>query len=170
MGNTAISITAIVVSGVVGPAVSAWWIRRTREDEHQRELRAELRVVLDEAANALGLAKRCYERIYVLHRDGVDRESQEAREAFAGRRKAMQEVRYADDRIAIRLGTDHVVHRCFSACMKTLDEQREFARAYEKGSAIERPLAKQRRAHEAFRPARRAFVDAAREVIGAPQA
>jgi hypothetical protein len=61
LADTAVAITAIIVSGVVGPGLSAWWTRRRQRDDHEREARAELRAVLDEGANVMGNAKRCFE-------------------------------------------------------------------------------------------------------------
>jgi hypothetical protein len=166
MANTAIAITAIVVSGVVGPSLSAWWSRGRQRDDHQRELRLELAIVLDEGINALGRAHRCYWRIYDLYVDGVDREAAEAREAFAERPVLMQDVRYGGDRIAIRLGADHAVHRAYVRCVRALDSRFRFAHAYERGSAIEHELERQLRAHAEFDSTRAAFVGAARKLVG----
>lgn len=166
MADTAISLTAIVVSGVVGPSLSAWWMRRRQRDDHERELRRELARVLDEAVHALGRANRCHVRIYRLYVDGVDRESAEAHEVLADRPRLVQEVRYMGDRIAIRLGADHPVHRAYIECFEAIDGQYRSARAYERGSAIEEEFERQRRAHEQFDPTRAAFVDAARQLVG----
>lgn len=166
MADTAISLTAIVVSGVVGPSLAAWWTSRRQRDDHQRELRVELAAVLDEGVHAVGRANRCYMRIYRLYVDGVDREAAEAREAFRERPHLMQEVRYAGDRIAIRLGVDHAVHRAYAECTDTLDERYPFAHAYERGPVIEEDVERQRRAHDRFNPTRATFVDAARRLVG----
>lgn len=167
MPDTAISLTAIVVSGVVGPSLSAWWTHRRQREDHERDLRAELAGVLDEGASALGRAKRSFERTYAMHSEGLDPALAEVREVFDLRRRAMQDVRYADDRIAIRLGGDHPVRRAFAACAQTLDRQRDFARAFERGSPIDPAvLEQQQRAHDEFDPTREAFVDAARQLVG----
>jgi hypothetical protein len=166
MADTAVSLTAIIVSGVVGPSLSAWWTRRRQRDDHERELRAELAAVLDEGANALGQASRCYGRIHLLYRTGVDCYSTEAREAFADRRRTMQDVRYVGDRIAIRLGVDHPVHRAFAQCVETLDQRRDFARAYERGSVSDATYEEQRRARDQYDPTRQTFVEAARQLVG----
>jgi hypothetical protein len=166
MANTAVALTAIVVSGVVGPCLSAWWSRRRQRDDHQRELRLELAVVLDEGVHALGRAHRCYWRIYDLYLDGVDREAAEAREAFAERPVLMQDVRYGGDRIAIRLGVDHAVHRAYVQCVRALDTRFRFAHAYERGSAIEHELERQPGAQLQFDSTRAAFVGAARRLVG----
>jgi hypothetical protein len=166
MADTAISLTAIVVSGVVGPSLSAWWSRRRQRDDHQRELRVELVAVLDEGVHALGQANRCYMRIYRLHANGVDRESAQVRAEFVDRSRLMQNVRYGADRIAMRLGVDHAVHRAYIGCVSTLDGQYGFADAYREGSVTEQEAERGRRAHERFDPARAAFVDAARQLVG----
>lgn len=166
MADTAVSITAIVVSGLVGPSLGAWWTRRRQRDDHQRAMQAELRTVLDEGANAAGNAKRCFERVYNLHREGGDRQSAEAKEAAAGWRAAMQEVHYLDDRIAIRVGDEHSVHKAFVDWIDTLDLQRRFARGYERGELSPRLIQRQREGHEAFDGARRRYIAAAREIVG----
>lgn len=166
MADAAISITAIVVSGVVGPSLSAWWSRRRQRDDHQRELRVELAAVLDEAVHALGRASRCYSCIRGLYVRGVDHESAEARAAFADRRDLMHNVRYGGDRIAMRLGGDHAVHRAYLECTYTLDAQYHFAVAYQRGSVTEHELEQQRHGHVRFDPTRAAFVDAARQLVG----
>jgi hypothetical protein len=50
--------------------------------------------------------------------------------------------------------------------MKTLDRQRDFARAYELGHPIEGPMKKQRQGHDAFDETRQAYVEEARRVVG----
>jgi hypothetical protein len=166
VSDTAVSITAIVVSGVVGPSFSAFRTRRGQRNEHERELIAELRSVLDQAADVVGIAKRCFERVYNLNRDGAGPSSPDASEAAARWRIAMQEVRYAEARLAIRLGEDHEVHIAFVNWIDTLTAQGLFARSYERGQLSRRVAEKQRESHVAFNGARRAYIDAARRVIG----
>jgi hypothetical protein len=147
--------------------LSAWWTRSRQRDDHERELRVELASVLDGAVSSLGRAKRSFERIYAMYLGNVDPTSDEAREVFEGRRRAMQDVRYAGDRIAIRLGSDHETHRAYAECADTLEQQLEFARAYEREPSVEPAvLERLHRAHERFDPTREAFVEAARQVVG----
>jgi hypothetical protein len=166
MADAAVSITAIVVSGVVGPGLSAWWMRRRQRADHEREYRAELAAILDFGIDALGRANRCYQRIYRLHVDGVDRESAEARDAFDDRPRRMQAVRYAGDRMAMRLGLEHPVHHAYLECVETLDARRAFADAYQRGSPIKQALEGERDAYRSFYPAYAALVDTAREILG----
>jgi hypothetical protein len=166
VADTAVTITAIVVSGVVGPGLSAWWTHRRQHADHQREYRAELGAILDFGLDALGRANRCYQRIYRLHLEGVDRESTEALEAFADRPRRMQEVRYAADRIAMRLGMDHPVYHAYVECVETLNKRRAFAHAYQRGSPIEQALEREKSAYHLFYPAHQALVDTARQLVG----
>jgi hypothetical protein len=57
-----VAITGIVVSGVIGPSVSAWWAVRRLRTEHANARvladRAELRVLLAEATRDLSRAGR----------------------------------------------------------------------------------------------------------------
>jgi hypothetical protein len=166
LADTAVSITAIVVSGIVGPGLSAWWTWRRQRDDHERTMQVELRTVLDEGANAVGNAKRCFERVYNLCREDVDRQSVEMNEAAQRWRAAMRDVHYLEDRMAIRLGEDHPVHDAFVTWIETLDLQRRFARGFERGELSPRLIERQREGHEAFEPARRRYVDEARRLVG----
>lgn len=167
MPDAAVSITAILVSGVVGPGLAAWWTRDRQRADHRQELRRELREVLDAGASALGTSKRAFEWLWVMYRDGVPREDELAREAFQRWRRDLAMVRHCDDRLAIRLGKDHPVHRAYCQCMETLDAQRPFAWAYEQGSSrIERMLSRQEEAHRRYRESREAYVAAAKELVG----
>lgn len=166
MGETEVAITAIVVSGVVGPGVSAWWSRSRQKADHQQELTRELREVLDEGAQALGETKRAFERLFVLYEQGCPREDSAAAEGFQAWRRALGRVRYVEDRIAIRVGLDHPVHRTFVTCMQTLEARRPFAWAYQRGEALDEPVAKQREAHAAYPEARRRYVEACKALVG----
>lgn len=61
MVNTVLiaSVTGIVVSGVVGPAVTSWAARRAARKQFVRDQNAkrrdDLRALLDEAASVLGV-------------------------------------------------------------------------------------------------------------------
>jgi hypothetical protein len=161
-GGTAIALSGIAVSGVVGPSLSAAWSRVHQRAEQRREFGHEVRDVLDEAAHALGQTKRAFERVYVLHRRGCPREHTDVSTAFEEWRKALLSVRYCEDRMAIRLGADHEVHLRFVACMRCLEERRPFAWAYERGEPIAEPLEQEERAHAAYGALRTTFVDACR--------
>jgi hypothetical protein len=50
--------------------------------------------------------------------------------------------------------------------MKTLDRQRDFARAYELGQPTERALKRQREGHDAFDATRQAYIEQARKIVG----
>jgi hypothetical protein len=159
MTNSVVAIVAILVSGVVGPGFSAWWARRRQQDDNKQRIREELQGVLDEGAQALGRAKRAYERIYAAVRDR--RPPDDDREIFEERRAAMQAARYAQDRIALRLGPDSEVHLAFVECVHALDQGRQFARSFERGRIIESSFADQREGHERFAPARQHYIELA---------
>jgi len=164
--TTAISITAIVVSGVAGPALTAWWTRNRQRRDHESEFRAELRAVLDEGANAVGAAKRCFERIYNLRREHVEPDSSEAETASVKWREAMQDVQFLEARIAIRVGDGHPVHSAYVVWLDTLKPLRVYARAYERGELSPALIERQRQGHTAFEPARALFIEAARKLLG----
>jgi hypothetical protein len=166
LSETAVSITAIGVSGVVGPALGALWTRSRQRDDHERDLRAELRGVLDEGAHAVGLAKRRFDDVYNLHRDGIDRDSEDARRARDRWREAMEEVRSLDGRIVIRLGDKHPIFLAYKEWLDTLTPMRNFARAYEKDTVSTDISKQQENAKEAFDPARERFVEAAKQLVG----
>src|SRR4051812_11041115 len=109
--NAAVAIVAIIVSGVVGPGLAALWTRQRQRDDHRQRLREGIEAILDEGAYALGRAKRAYERIYAAERDGLSPD--DCRDAFEERRAAMLAVRYSEDRLAIRLGTDSRVYLAY---------------------------------------------------------
>lgn len=167
MADTAVALTAIVVSGVVGPGLAAWWTRERQKADFDQELRRELREVLDEAAHSLGSAKRAFERVWVLYNEHIPRQDDTAKQAFLDWRRELGGVRYCEDRIAIRLGEGHPVHEAYCACLKTLEDQRPLAWAYERESpGILRAAARQEEAHRAYKEARRAYVNAAVRLVG----
>lgn len=164
MSNAVVAVVAIIVSGIVGPALTAWWTRQRQRADHLERTQEELQAVLDEAAQALGRGKRAYERIYAADRDG--RTPDACREAFEERRLAMQQVRYAHDRIAMRFGTDSPVYIAYARGIKALDKQRHFARSFERGQVSESSRSEQRNGHAEFDPARSAFVNEALVITG----
>jgi hypothetical protein len=166
MADTSIALTAIVVSGVVGPGLAAWWTRERQKSDHEQELRRELRAVLDEGAHALGRTKRAFDRVLLLYRQGVPPDSAEAKEAFLDWRAALADVRYEEDRLAIRLGADHPAHEAFCACMKTLEAQRALAWAYEQSSVTRGMTTRTEKANQRYNPTRRAYIDAAKQLVG----
>ena len=167
MADTAIALTAIVVSGVVGPGLAAWWSRERQKSDHEQALRNELREVLDEGAHALGQTKRAFDRVLILYRQGVAAESAEAKEAFLGWRGALADVRYADDRIAIRLGVDHPAHVAFDDCMKTLEAMRTLAWGYEQNKVTDGMTTRTDKANQAYVGTRRGYINAAKGLVGA---
>src|SRR5215210_6152315 len=94
MADTATALTAIVVSGVIGPGLGAWWMRERQRADHRHEARQELREVLDEGAHALGRAKRSFERVHLLIVEEAPCDSPEAGAAFVEWRGTMADVRY----------------------------------------------------------------------------
>jgi hypothetical protein len=164
--TTAISITAIVVSGAVGPSLTARWTRNRQRADHENELRAELRAVLDEGANAVSVAKRCFERVYNLQREEVKPDTAEANEASKAWREAMQTAGFLEARIAIRLGDGHPAHSAYVTWIETLQPLRAYARGYERGELSQTLVERQREGHARFGPARARFIESARELVG----
>lgn len=82
MANNAVmvGVTGIVVSGVVGPTVAAWFARRSRSREFHREQvaarRNELRKLLDEAASLLASGPM---NLRILHEQQAGTEVEDAR-------------------------------------------------------------------------------------------
>ncbi len=165
MADTATAVTAIVVSGAVGPGLAAWWARTRQKDDQRQQLQVELRQVLDEGAHALGQSKRCFERVWVLQNRGTSHDSPDAKEASQAWRRTLTDVRYSEDRIALRLGDGHPVHAAFVQCMKELEAQRPLAWAYERGSITQEILADQTTAHKQFRVSRHDYVCAAKACL-----
>lgn len=172
MADTVVAVTAIIVSGVVGPGLNAWWTRSRQRADHHQQLRNELAAVLDDGAHALGQAKRSFERVYKLYSGDVPRTAKPAQEAFEAWRHAMAAVRHAEDRVALRFGSDHPVHQAYLVCEKALDDQRPLAWGYEQGTTkgMERAVAAQAAAHSAFAQARRDYIAAGMTALGFPLA
>lgn len=160
------ALTAIVVSGVVGPGLGAWWTRNRQRDAQEQALAQELRDVLDEAAHALGETKRAFERLYVLQGKDCARTDPAVIAEFQSWRSTLGAVRYAEDRIAIRLGLEHPVHTAFVACKLNLEARRSFAWSYERGETMSVALAEQDAAHAAYPAARRAYIEACKALVG----
>jgi hypothetical protein len=166
MADTALAVTAVVVSGVVGPGLGAWWSRSRQRADHREELTCELRVVLDEAAQALGQTKRAFERVYVLYNQGCARAEPTAEEAFIAWRRTLADALYAEDRIAIRVGVDSEIHKAFVDCIQGLKARRAFAWAYERGEPMDEAMAEERLAHAAYPGLRKRYIEACRTLVG----
>ena len=110
--------------------------------------------------------ERAFDRVLLLYRQGAPADSAEAKEAFLGWRSALADVRYGEDRIAIRLGADHPAHEAFCACMKTLEAQRPFAWAYEQNSVKRGMTSTTEKANQSYNPTRRAYIDVAKQLVG----
>jgi hypothetical protein len=164
MADTAVAITGIVVSGVVGPALGAWWSRSRQQADHAVELDREIRRVLDEGAAAVGATKRAFESLWALQRNGVSPDAEPARNCVFEWRQELAAARTAGDRIAIRLGEEHEVSRAYSACIAALDEQREVAWAFEQHQKPRQ--ATYDRTNRSFREARQAYIAASRRWVG----
>ena len=160
MADTAVAITAIVVSGVVGPSLSAVWSRARQRADQRRDSSKELREVLDEGAHALGESKRAFEYVWVLYSNKCPPDDDRAVRASDSWRQALARVRFAEDRIAIRLGDGHEIHLAFVDCMKSLERRRPFARAYERGELTDEELQEQVAAHEGYKGLRSAYITA----------
>lgn len=150
-----VSVTGILVSGVVGPAVSTWAARRTARRQFLRDRAAgrmaELGSILDEAASLLGL--------------GVTRLRQTREASLAGSqlgedlRTYPEEVYVVGQRLRLRLGGEDPIVKAFEEVRASLVEASECPDDDES-------------AHEAaavcFEENRERFLTAARARLSAP--
>ena len=120
--TTAIAIAGIVVSGVVGPSTIALWASHRQKRDHQHELGKEVRELLDDAAAALGKMRRATMRIVRLWERGLPDSDARVREETAAQREAVEQSRYARDRLRLRLGKDHPVTEAYEEAALVLDE------------------------------------------------
>ena len=164
-GATAIAITGIVVSGVVGPSLGAWWSRQRQRRDISQQRHSALAEVLDDSAKSLGIARQAFERVHVLESGGVSPTTEEATEAARQWRAALTDVRYSRDRLAIRIGERHPVHVAFVACVDNLERRRALAWSYEKGVDTAKARVVEEQAHHAFKDVRTAYLDACKELL-----
>lgn len=125
MANTILitSITGIVVSGVVGPAATAWAGRRAARKQFLRDQAAkrrdDLRALLDDAARVLGVGPI---RL---------RETSEAQTVGAGltaeQRAWPDQVFVIGQRLQLRLGAGHKVVTQYDAVRQALREAGQLA-------------------------------------------
>jgi hypothetical protein len=113
-----VAITGIVVSGLLGPSISAAWVYRNQRVRFKQELtlhdRAELRILVDEVAQAL-------ERADIGIRLAIIATTQAAERKVDERLRAdFDSVSMLRERLAMRLGMNHDVTRNLDAALKEL--------------------------------------------------
>lgn len=152
-----IAVTGIAVSGVVGPAMTAWATRvsdrrqfiRDREG-HRRD---EMLVLFDEAASLLALGPVRLRQIMESHRDGSD---------LTEEMRVWPEQVYAlGPRLRLRLGANHDVVTAFGTVRVRLIEAGELRRDDPDGQAHENAVLR-------FEASRADFLDAAQRALRAP--
>jgi hypothetical protein len=109
------SLTGIVVSGVVGPSATSWGARRTARKEFVRDQgaarRDELRTLLDEAAQVLGVGPIRLRQIWDEEKD------EEVRKLT---RAWPDEVYVIGQRLQLRLGVDSSVVAAYERLRREL--------------------------------------------------
>ena len=93
----------------------------------------------------------------MLYNEKVPCDEPRAEEARHQWRDDLTEVRYTEDRIAIRLGVGHQVHLAFVECMKCLEQRRELAWAYERETDATEALKKEEESHSAYKAFRKSL-------------
>lgn len=117
------SVTGIVVSGVVGPAATAWAGRRAARKQFLRDQAAkrrdDLRDLFDQAATVLGVGP-------IRLRE--TREAQYSGTELTDEQRAWPEQVYViGQRLQLRLGGDHAVVRQYDAVRKALRDAGQVA-------------------------------------------
>lgn len=153
MANNAVmvGVTGIVVSGVVGPTVAAWFARRSRSREFHREQvaarRNELRKLLDEAASLLASGPM---NLRILHEQQAGTEVEDAR-------IWLSQVFPIGQRLQLWLPANHPVITSYECVREQLVEAARVGAA--PGSEL---------IYELFEQDRTAFLDHAREALLRP--
>jgi len=119
--ETTIALAGILTSGVLGPAVFAWFAGRRQIRDHDHETAKELREALDQAAAALAATRRTNQWVVRLWRKGVPGDERVAA-ANAEQRVSVEAARVAQDRLALRLGNNHPTVAQYRRAQETLDE------------------------------------------------
>lgn len=163
--TTAIAITGIIVSGVVGPGFAAWWARQRQRRDLIQQRQAMLSEVLDESARVLGVARQAFERVHVLETSGVPPASEESKQAGQSWRASLTEVRYCQDRLAIRVGEGHPVHVAFGECVGNLERRRALAWSYEQGIDTTKARLVEEEAHRSFNNLRSTYLAACKALL-----
>lgn len=149
-----VSVTGIVMSGVVGPAATAWATRRAQRQQFVRDREArrrdELLGLLDEAAATIG--------------SGATRMRELAEAADAGTdppaelRAWSETVFSTGQRLRLRLGADHDIVTSYERARALLVEVGQAGAA---GTGQDRQV-------EAFEVARAEFLGASKKALDAP--
>jgi hypothetical protein len=112
-----VALTGIVVSGVLGPSVGAWWaLRRLRtEHENARVLadRADLRVVLPEMARDLSRAGRMRGAVQSAFLTHGASPAVKARETVDNLNEAARDVDLHGATLSLRLGARHPITEAY---------------------------------------------------------
>ncbi|MGZ6601725.1 MAG: hypothetical protein ACXVFO_02735 [Solirubrobacteraceae bacterium] len=118
-----IAITGIVVSGVVGPSLAAWWSRGLAQSHDRRERESadlkELRSLIDEAMDhldALDAAYNAFSAAWYTQENAPTRDHRGAmQEAYASLEGSALALYKVQSRLEARLGPDHPLSRGFQA-------------------------------------------------------
>jgi hypothetical protein len=121
-GQTAVALAGILTSGVVGPAVFAWFAGRRQRREQEHEVEKERREVLDEAAASLSLTRRTNHWVVRLWRKGLSGTDPQVAEANAEQRASIEAARVSQDRLTLRFGPKHPLVAQYVRAQETLDE------------------------------------------------
>lgn len=151
-----VSVTGIVVSGVVGPTATAWAARRAARKQFVRDRAAsrrdELHGVLDEAASVLGLGPT---------RLRQTREAEQARLPLPEELRLWPEQVYTiGQRLRLRLGAADPVVAAYDIVRERLVDTDRLARDGDEKQHEDAVLA--------FEAAREQFLEAARAKLDAP--
>lgn len=165
-----VALTGIVVSGVLGPSVGAWWaLRRLRtEHENARVLadRADLRVVLPEMARDLSRAGRMRGAVQGQFFTHGASAAVKAQETVANLNEAARDVDLHSATLSLRLGAGHPITEAYVRAFDALREASSaVALAYGPGAIDGREAWEQlKRSDEAFASAQADFLDEAHKV------
>lgn len=122
MANETVAVVGILTSGVLGPAVFAWFAGRRQARDLGHEVAKELREILDEAAAALARSRRTNLWVIRLWRKGVPASDDQVTVANADQRDSVEAARVAHDRLALRLRHDHPTVAQYWRAQEVLDE------------------------------------------------
>jgi hypothetical protein len=122
MSTETVAVVGILTSGVLGPAVFAWFAGRRQARELKHEVAKELREVLDESAAALARSRRTNQWVVRLWRKGVPGSDDRVLVANAEQRESVEAARVAQDRLSLRLGHDHPTVAQYRRAQEVLDE------------------------------------------------
>jgi hypothetical protein len=130
-GKTSVAVAGIVVAGVVGPSVAAWWgvAHQRRQQEHERQLGdlVELRKVLDDVARvadeAANFARDASSTGAVVAQYGEATAPQiktAHRAATQSYFAKVSEAMGSYGRLAVRLGGEHAVTQAYGMVVTDL--------------------------------------------------